>query len=94
MQDFTDDAVDNSGESDIIDEFEIPSFSIVERSDRMAEIRKHSLDGSNEEAVKKMRQLLKDLEHEKKRREQLTAHSSEQHHSELHCSGCNRQPYE
>lgn len=34
----------------------------------MAEIRKHSLDSSNEEAVKKMRQLLKDLEHEKKKK--------------------------
>lgn len=30
----------------------------------MAEIKKHSLDGPNEEAVKKMRQLLKDLERE------------------------------
>lgn len=30
----------------------------------MAEIKKHSLDGSNEEAVEKMMQLLKDLERE------------------------------
>lgn len=30
----------------------------------MAEIKKHSLDGSNEEAVEKMRQLLKGLERE------------------------------
>lgn len=30
----------------------------------MAEIKKHSLDGSNEEAIEKMRQLLKDLERE------------------------------
>ena len=30
----------------------------------MAEIKKHSLDGSYEEAVEKMRQLLKDLERE------------------------------
>jgi hypothetical protein len=30
----------------------------------MAEIKKHSLDVSNEEAVEKMRQLLKDLERE------------------------------
>lgn len=30
----------------------------------MAEIKKHSLDNSNEEAIKKMRQLLKELEQE------------------------------
>lgn len=33
----------------------------------MAEIKKHSLDCSNEEAVEKMRQLLKDLEIERKK---------------------------
>ena len=32
----------------------------------MAEIKKHSLDGSNEEAVEKLRQLLKDFENEEK----------------------------
>lgn len=30
----------------------------------MAEIKKHSLDASNEEAIEKMRQLLKELEQE------------------------------
>jgi len=30
----------------------------------MAEIKNHSLDGSNEDAVEKMRQLLKELEQE------------------------------
>ena len=34
----------------------------------MAEIKKHSLDGSNEEAVEKMRQLLKDFEREREKK--------------------------
>lgn len=34
----------------------------------MAEIKEHSLDSSNEEAVKKLRQLLKDLELEEEKK--------------------------
>ena len=33
----------------------------------MAEIKNHSLDGSNEDAVEKMRQLLKELEQEEEK---------------------------
>lgn len=33
----------------------------------MAEIKNHSLDGSNEDAVEKMRQLLKKLEQEEEK---------------------------
>ena len=34
----------------------------------MAEIKEHSLDSSNEEAIKKLRQLLKDLELEEEKK--------------------------